>query len=532
MIERMSAWRRAIVAGWLLAGLAWGQLTEDPATWMRAQGNLTADARPADLMAVLQASGLALRSAALAGKPRNEASALVATTQRLLKQGNVNWTWRMATRVLAVSEGLAPGEWLEVATSFDVTLDRAVLTPGSRLYVRLSPLFVLTTPLKNSYTVRWSVLNEAGEELSRQDEPLPETMAPFESSIDTARLSEGRYRLRYELLEGEQQRATCERTFFVDSRLRPRLAELRGHLRQAQLRGAATPRGALALAAVEAAAEDIDRWLHAGPTGEAGWRHPFVEGLALKRLPALASPRPDFTGWQQAERFAKALAEGRPPLDAETGSLRLARRVDDTLVPFRLFRPTGTPPEKGWPLVVLRHSFLGDEGTFGHLFGEDELAALAVKHGAVVYCPLNSSAYSDPNDQLAAQLDAGIADIVTAFGADPSRVFLAGHGTAAAEALIFGLGRAPRFAAVGAVAGAPPRLFDTKPGAGVPVLYIYSTTDEIAPERELRKWAAYIDTRLKNGKSITLDKQSHIEAAKAALPRLFEFFLTPPSPPE
>lgn len=88
MIERMSAWRKSIMAGWLLAGLAWGQLTEDPATWLRVQGNLTADARPADLMAVLQASGLALRSAALAGKPRNEASALVAASQRMLKQGN------------------------------------------------------------------------------------------------------------------------------------------------------------------------------------------------------------------------------------------------------------------------------------------------------------------------------------------------------------------------------------------------------------------------------------------------------------
>lgn len=517
------------MAGWLLAGLAWGQLTEDPTTWLRAQGNLTGDARPADLMAVLQASALALRSAALAGKPRNEASTLVAASQRMLKQGNVNWTWRVATRMLAVSEGLTPGEWLELATSYDVALDRAVLTPGSRLYVRLSPLFVLTTPLKNSYSVRWTVLDEAGGELSRQDEPLPGTMAPIESSIDTAKLPEGRYRLRYELLEGEQQRATCERTFFVDGRLRTRLAELRGHLRQAQLRGAANPGEALALAAVEAAADDIDRWLHAGPAGETGWRHPFVEGLALKRLPALGSPRPDFTAWQQAERFAKALAEDRPPLDGETGGLRLARRVNDTLLPFRLFRPTGAPPEKGWPLVVLRHSFLGDEGTFGHLLGEDELAALAVKHGALVYCPVNRSAYADPNDQLAAQLDEGIADVAAAFGADPARVFLAGHGTAAAEALLFGLGRAPRFAGIGAVAGAPPRLFDTRPGVEVPVLYIYSTTDEIAPERELRKWAAFIDTRLKNGKSITLDKHTHIEAAKAALPRLFEFFLTPPS---
>lgn len=525
MIERMPRWRSAALAGLLLAGLAPAQLTEDPATWTRAQGLVVADVRIGDLMAVMQASSVALRAAAAAGAPRHEAATLAATAPKLLQAQNYNMAWRVASRLLAVAEGQAPGEWLEAATSYDLQLDRAVLTPGSRLYVRLAPLFALTKDLDGAYTVRFQVRDDRGDVVLESEQPLPASMTPHEFSLAAEKFAEGRYHLRYELREGEQERVACERVFYVDSRWRGRATALRELLREAQLRGAMNGQDAAALAGAEYALAQMNRWLE----GSHEERHPFVAWLGAKRLPALASPHPDEEGWRQAERFARTLAEGRPALASETGELRLARHAGDTLVPYRLVVPKRAATDAKPPLVVLRHSFLGDEGTWSHLPGQGELEKLAAQHGALVMSLFHPVAFADPNDRFAADLDAAIDAVVEAFGADPARVYLAGHGTGAVEALFYGLGRAPRFAGVAALAGAPPRMFDTRPGEKIPALFVYSKTDEVAPETEMRKWAAFVETRLKRGKALVLDGESHAGVIRAALPRIFEFFVNPPA---
>lgn len=532
MIEPMFVWLRVSAAVCALAGLAWGQLSEKPETWLRGDGQVAADARPGDLMAVAQAGGIALRAAAAAGTPRREAAGLAAAFPRLLQAQNVNLAWRVATRLLAVAEGLTPGEWLEVATAFDLELDRAVLTPGSRLHARLTPWFVLGYPLKEEYTARFSVLDAGGKEINSSTEALPQVMAAHEQTIPTHELQPGRYRLRFELRQGERALLSCERLFLVDANLRGRLAALRANLRRAQLRGAAGGRLDAALAGAEHAAANMQLWLDGGPLGMTGWRHPFVESIAAKRLPAIAGPMPDEDGWKQAERIAKALAQGSDPFEGAAGEFRLAQRTAaGSLLPYRLFIPAGVAAAKR-PLVVLRHSFLADEGSWGGVLSGGAMAELATKHGALVLCPWNPLAFSDPAEAMGNELDSLVAEVVESFSADPRRVYLAGHGTAAAEVLIYALGRPPRFAAAAAVAGAPSRLFDMRPGMEVPVLFVYSSDDEIAPPQELRKWAAYVETRLKRGRQITLENLSHSQLMREALPKLFEFFLTSPSAPE
>lgn len=523
MIGRMRATRMVMALLCAAAMPAAAQLTEDPATWLRADGQVVMDARVTDLMATLQAANLSLRTAAAAGTPRRDAAALAAASPRMLQSRNFNLGWRVAARLAAVAEGHTPGEWLDVASSFDLVLDRAVLTPGTRLHARLAPWFALTTPLQGEYEVRLAVVDEQGGELATAAEPLPKQMAAQDYSLATEKLPEGRYRLRYELKEGETVRARGARVFYVDGQWRARWTELRNLLRQAQLRGAAEPKAAAALAGVEWAAAAMESWLGNGPVGTAGGWHPFVETYALPRLPVLASANPDEEGWRQAERFARALAEGRDPFAGETGELRLARRdAQGTLLPFRLIVPPG---EAKRPVVVLLHSFMGDEGTWFHALSSGKLAELAARHQALVFCPLNPIPFADPTPQRAEELEKTVAELADAFGGNRERVYLAGHGTAASEALVYGLGRKPAYTAVAAVAGAPPGLFDTKPGVDVPTLFVYSDADEVAPESELRKWAAYVDTRLKRGKSERLAKLSHVETARAALPKLFEFFL-------
>jgi pimeloyl-ACP methyl ester carboxylesterase len=532
MIEPMSVWQRVLAAGFALAGLAWGQLTEKPETWLQGDGQVAADARPGDLMAVAQAGSIALRAAAAAGTPRREAAGLTAAFPKLLQAQNLNLAWRVATRLLAVAEGLTPGEWLEVATAYDLELDRAVLTPGSRLHARLAPWFVLGYPLKQEYAVRFSVLDAGGKEINSSTEALPQVMAAHEQAIATQALAPGRYRLRFELRQGERALLSCERLFLVDANLRGRLAALRSNLRRAQLRGAAGGRLDAALAGAEHAAATMQLWLDGGPLGMTGWRHPFVESIAAKRLPAIAGPMPDEDGWKQAERIAEALAQGRDPFDGAAVEHRLAQRTaGGGLTPYRLFVPAGAAAASR-PLVVLRHSFLAGEGSWGGVLSGGTLADLAAKHGALVLCPWNPLAFIDPTEAAGKELDNLVAEVVKSFDADPRRVYLAGHGTAAAEALYYALGRPPRFAGAAAVAGAPPRLFDMRPGAEVPVLFVYSADDEIAPAQELRKWAAYVETRLKRGRQLTLEKLSHAEVMREALPKLFEFFLTSPAAPE
>lgn len=232
----------------------------------------------------------------------------------------------------------------------------------------------------------------------------------------------------------------------MDAGFRARLAALRRQLRRAQLRGAPSGRAGAALAAAEYAAATMELWQEGGPRGAAGWRRPFVESLAVKRLPAMASPIPDEEGWRQAERFVSALTEGRDPLDGETGELRLARRTSaGGLVPHRLFGPAQAATRLR-PMVVLLHSFLADEGSWGGVLSGGHFAGLADRYGVLAFCPYNPLAFADPQEARGGELDSAIAAVAEAFGADPQRNYVGGHG-AAAEALLFALGRQPRFAA-------------------------------------------------------------------------------------
>lgn len=509
------------------AAPGWGQLTEDPATWLKADGVVTAEARVTDLMAAMQAANLGLRAAAEAGTPRKEASGLAATLPKLLQARNVNYAWRVAARLLAVAEGKTPGEWLEVASAYDLVLDRAVVTPGTRLHAKLTPWFALTSGLKGEYEVRLAVVDEAGGEVAKAGGKVPGQMGVQEYSLATEKLGEGRYLLRYELREGEEVRARGERVFFVNAGWRTRWAGLRGELREAQLKGVRGARGQAALGAVEWAVAMMEWWMEGGPAGQPGGMHPFVETYAAGRLPRMASANPDEEGWRQAEGMVKALKEGRDGLAGMMGEVRLARRnAAGVLTPYRVWLPGGEAAKR--PVVVLLHSFYGDEGSWGGVLSGGKLAELAAKHGVVVASPLNVAAFADPTKEGVAELERLAAEVVEAFGGDGERVYLAGHGTGAAEAMVYGLGVSGRFAGVGAVAGAPPAMFDMKAGLEKPVMYVYSAADEVAPEREMRKWAAYVETRLKRGKAVRLEKVKHVDAAAEALPRLLEFFVTPP----
>ena len=286
---------------------------------------------------------------------------------------------------------------------------------------------------------------------------------------------------------------------------------------------------------------------------KASIRYPFdlvrVVGLGRRPLPGPADHFDLAREFARAEDLLRALDAGRDPLWRATGDQvrHHAFAAVDEILPYRLYVPKTWNGRSALPLMLMLHGGGSTENTNMDNDG-GLLPRLAEQHGYIVVCPLGyrptggfgnpfrASAGRAPNgiaasmgrqreSELSEQETMEVLDLVIAeYGADPRRIYLAGHSMGSGGAWHLA-GKFPaRWAAVAPMSGAllDPTEYPFDRLRGLPVFMSDGTGSEqtLAASRALHQ---ELKRRGLNVRYVEVDA-SHVGMVPLVLPSVFEFF--------
>lgn len=498
-------------------------------------GRVLRDVNPDDARLVgIIARGL-LNTAGARGGLTPEVRELAGPAVAAYAREDWNRAWRLAARVNTLLTGGTLGEETELAASFDMQLDRRIVSGTAPLEARIAPLFVPEAPLQKSYRIRIEVRDEAGKVLEVVDQSIPE-VAAHKHTLRTAKLPDGHYYADFSLAVADGATLTsARRDFFVRRGLDSRVAGLRARIEKQRSRET----GAGPTAALEAADYRIllvERALRE----YAADAHKVAHPLAVKlRGPRFAEYTSDIFRLPEDVDFGESLVaeleQGKDPLAARSGDLRLAHRsgIDGTLQPFRVFVPPGFDRDKEYPLVVALHGASGDENTYMDRYrtpgGENLFQKLAAERGYILATPNARGPYGNYVGNAAKDVFEVIDRVQALYPIAEGQVFLTGHSMGGGGTWQLGLEHAARFRALAPVASGfggqmPPQLPQLAAGAPeMPVLFCYGLEDNLATPAASRELIAVMSKHLKNLESKEYP-DDHFSVGVTSLPAVFDFF--------
>jgi poly(3-hydroxybutyrate) depolymerase len=256
---------------------------------------------------------------------------------------------------------------------------------------------------------------------------------------------------------------------------------------------------------------------------------------------------------RRADELLRALEAGRDPLWQSTGDVTQHHHfaAADEILPYRLYVPRRWNGKTALPLVLMLHGSGATENTY---MDNDAgaLPALAERRGFIVVCPLGyrptggfgnrSAAFgrsetASPAGGLVAtmgrQRESELSEeetidvlnlTIAEYGADPRRIYLAGHSMGSGGAWHLAAKYRERWAAVAPMSGplVDEQTYPFDRLRGLPIVMTDGTESQgtIAASRALR------DFLTKRGLDVEYFEvpASHVGMVSLVLPRIFDFF--------
>jgi predicted esterase len=522
----------------LAAGLAgpclYAQLSAQPETWAVLQGRTLAPADAGETLFLALEARAKITASNLANNPKVEARRLGEYAFEVLAKNDTLAAFRLMARLLALLHDKTPGEWLEVASSLRFQLDRTVCPAGAMAHATISPLFDPGYPLRGQYSLRVTVLDEKGMERKTLPPKPFESFEPREFTIPTSGLSEGAYRIRFDLLDKDGDSiAHALRSLFIHNTALARMRALQEQSEKIVLSGVtqkSLPHSA-ASKALEYITTLYQRASREQVEGFAQSLSPIATLLDSKQITSYSTPpiRPE-QDLAYAESLAAQLLKGENPLATMRGPLRMAYRssVDQSLQPYVLYLPPKYSAEKKWPLVVAIHPEAGDEGTYFERYlmpnGSGAMEHWASERGYVVITPNLRGPLGHLIEKGSSDIDEVVAEVGRTFSIDTGKIFLTGHMLGGASTLEISLNGKTQFAAFADVAGVPLRPLEYAKAPEIPLLFVVGGADTTVAPDEARRLGLLLEARYKKLEYVELEQEDHRSIANAAFPLMFNFF--------
>ncbi len=396
-----------------------------------------------------QDAGMVLRTAVtyrtqqgslpLSDEQRKESEALGRQAQAAGAAGKFGDAIRYYYQGLAVMRNVPWTPAFEFAASLQGRLDHAIVTPGKRLTITLSPLYAATravdTKVNSDVFLVPAKRDSAPEKKIGSGAAVNPSALPFAMSATIPEAPEGEYLLEVRLSPEGETPIPASRTGLVKTmpvRIEAGLADEAQRVRDRLAKSGRKDNPAFASA--EYAINLYER-------ADRGDTNPNAYNF-----------REEFSS---ANAILDALDAGRDPLAGKHGDIRRAYRsaVDHTLQPYRLFIPEGYDGKKLTPLVVSLHGMGGDENSMFDGYEKGLLKREAERAGFLVVCPKGRDTASMYRGSAEQDVMDVIAEVRRDFRVDPDRIYLMGHSMGGYGTWSIAMAHPDLFSALGPIAG-------------------------------------------------------------------------------
>jgi len=397
--------------------------------------------------------------------PQGELKETLATLERELgdatRLGRTGEARRLLAKGMALLAGTPWTEQLEYGRSLVLRTDHTITDSSKPFVVGLEQIYSPSLALTRSLAARVSLIRRptgpAGRAAlpagaSQPADPVVKAFGtlepvgrdlvdtPFVMELDMRGIEDGTYRLRAEVLDGEQVLGIATLTVAAFKGLDERLARLSS--------GATT-----VPASVQAdVLSPVD----------------CVRNVNLSRISLGALDLG--TELARAEATLAAGKSGRDPFVGRTGDItrHYFFKPAGEILPYRLYVPTRYDRTRPMPLIVALHGLGGNEGSFFESY-EKRLPVLAEQHGYIIAAPLGYrpdgfygwGVAEPPADVASRQLQERseqdvmevLARVKQDYRIDESRIYLMGHSMGAIGTWRLAARYPDIWAAVGPIAG-------------------------------------------------------------------------------
>lgn len=515
----------ALIAATLLA-----QFPAPSPDWTKVEGKVLKSINPEDMGAV----GILALGVSQGAKMNPEQQALYRAATQATGRRDFDTAYRLVSRFLLSMGGVALSEQTEVASSFDLTLPRVIVTPGEPFAARLEPLFALPAPPSGTYQAELSLAPRGGKTKSLGSESIKDFQT-ISRPIDTRKLKPGAWEVRYRLLSPKGEvLIDAARGFVVAEKAASRISTLQAQF--ASLRDAA---GA-DRTALESLEWLVDRLRDASgsyATDMLTRGHPMLLralgphlGGIRTAAPAAETPA-ELRNLRTAEKLARALQAGQSPWKSLSGDLLLAYRsdVDQKLQPFRLFVPEPFDPARKYPLIVTLHGASGNENTQFDAY-RDPRSGLSVattqaqSRGYIVASPNGRGPFGGYRGNSEKDVLDVLDRVRAMYPIEDRHTFLTGHSMGAGGTWAIGFKYPAKWAALGPIAGAMTSAEALKAAPEMPVFFAQGAKDTIAQPAGARRLAEAAKPILKNFEYREYPADDHVSIMVTAVPDVYDFF--------
>jgi hypothetical protein len=509
----------------LLGGMG-SLLSAQPAAgdWLAIEGQFSQDANPADVNLFLLDAQRVLRLNPKVVSANPQLGELGRVVARAYREGSMNLLWRFTPRLVAGASGKAPGEWIDVATSFDFEADHSVIEPGQSVHLTLKPLFGLTHSLKAKYRAEFS-LSAAGKLLAQSEPVGISALEEGSTSLRARDLKPGVYSLRYELKnESGEVIARTQRRLRVAERWAARSRALSEAYLSALLK--VQPGSLLADAAhfVGFVAEQMRAEQSGHGAGYPDRMHP----AAVSGWGGVFEPR-EITPVSEedigiAERWGAELAAGRDPLFGKIGWMRLASKgTDGKLRAYRLHLPA----KKIEKMLVAFHGTPGWDGSYLNDYASPDgssLGTVAAQRGYAVLLPSSSAIGLFFEAQEAREAQSLIQRLRKTLAAERAPLFLMGHQTGGGSAMELGILQDLPVSGIASTAGIPDPIPDPARKPKVSVFFAGSAKDWEYPEQSAYRMKAMFKRGFARFESVEFERNNEFDIPRASFAKILDFF--------
>jgi poly(3-hydroxybutyrate) depolymerase len=422
------------------------------------------------------------------GDLKETLSALERELGEAIRLGRTGEARRLLAKGMALLAGTPWTEQLEYARSLVLRTDRTIADSSKPFVARLEQIYGPSLALPRSLAARASLdrrpqaAPRGGAAPAASGQPsdaVVRTFGPFEPvardlrdtpfvmELDLAGIEDGTYRLRVDVLDGEQVLGSTTLVMAAFKGLDERLARLAS--------GAAS--------VPEAVRADV-----LSPVD-------IVRNVNLSRISLGALE----LGSQLAgaEAVLAAAKSGRDPFAGRTGDItrHYVFEPSGEILPYRLYVPTGYDKTRPLPLIVALHGLGANEGSFFESYGK-RLPLLAEQHGYIVVAPLGYrpdgfygwGVGEPPADLAARQLQERseqdvmevLARVRKDYRIDPSRIYLMGHSMGAIGTWRLAAKYPDIWAAVAPISGSG-AVTTVEKMQGIPQIVVHGDKDPTVP---------------------------------------------------
>jgi poly(3-hydroxybutyrate) depolymerase len=461
------------------------------------------------------------------GELKDKLDALDRELNEALRLGKTGEARRLVAKGLTLLGGRPWTDTSDYATSLVVRSDRLFVEPSRPYVIRLEQIYAPAIELTRSLVARVSLQSRRSEPATPgvsagtdgqsaaadlgtfQGVPRDLRDAPFLIELNLARVPDGPYEVRVEVLDGDRSLGARSIDIVVSAGLEQRVRN------------------------IEAQAAKAPAALRA----ELLYPIDFMRNVNLSRIPlgTFDLARELAT----AEAAVPAVRAGKDPFAGRTGDMKRHYLLEAAgeIMPYRLYVPKAYDRKRSWPVVIALHGLGATEDSFFDEYGK-LVPKLAEQHGFIVAAPLGYRVDGGYGFNLAATTDAAarrsgelseqdvmevLARVKASYNVDENRIYLMGHSMGAIGTWRLGAKYPAVWAALAPISGyGIPATVEAM--RHIPEIVIHGDADVTVPVAGSRAMVAQMQRLGVDVQYIEVPGGNHIDIAAPNLPAIFDFF--------